>query len=29
MFFKDGMLQETVVGAVPKAEILKRIEALG
>ena len=28
MFFKDGVLQETVVGAVPKAEILKRIDAL-
>jgi thioredoxin 1 len=28
MFFKDGVLQETVVGAVPKAEILKRLDAL-
>jgi hypothetical protein len=28
MFFKDGVLQETLVGAVPKAEILKRIDAL-
>ena len=28
MFFKDGLLQETVVGAVPKAEILKRLESL-
>ena len=28
MFFKDGVLQETVVGAVPKAEILRRLDAL-
>jgi thioredoxin 1 len=28
MFFKDGALQETLVGAVPKPEILKRIERL-
>jgi hypothetical protein len=28
MFFKDGVLQETVVGAVPKAEIVKRLDSL-
>ena len=28
LFFKDGLLQETVVGAVPKSEILKRIESI-
>ena len=28
MFFKDGTLQVTVVGAVPKNEILKRLQAL-
>ena len=28
MFFKDGALQETLVGVVPKPEILKRIERL-
>jgi len=28
MFFKDGALQVTVVGAVPKAEIVKRLDAL-
>jgi thioredoxin 1 len=28
MFFKDGLLQETVVGAVPKSEIVKRLDAL-
>ena len=28
MFFKDGVLQETVIGAVAKAEILKRIDSL-
>jgi thioredoxin 1 len=28
LFFKDGLLQETVVGAVPKSEILKRLESL-
>ncbi len=28
MFFKDGVLQETVVGAVPKAEIVTRLDAL-
>ena len=28
MFFKDGVLQETVIGAVPKAEILKRLDSL-
>jgi thioredoxin len=28
MFFKDGALQVTVVGAVPKNEIVKRLEAL-
>jgi len=27
-FFKDGVLQDKVVGAVPKAEILKRLDAL-
>ena len=28
MFFKDGLAQATVVGAVPKAEILKQLDAL-
>jgi len=28
MFFKDGVVQETLVGVVPKPEILKRIDAL-
>jgi hypothetical protein len=28
IFFKQGVAIETVVGAVPKAEIAKRIEAL-
>ena len=28
LFFKDGALRETLVGAVPKAEILKRLDAL-
>jgi|SRR5215470_9855449 len=28
MFFKDGALQVTVVGAVPKAEIVKRLDSL-
>lgn len=28
MFFKDGALQVTVVGAVPKAEIVKRLDGL-
>ena len=28
LFFKDGALVDRVVGAVPKAEILKRINAL-
>ena len=28
LFFKDGLLQETLVGAVPKAEILKRLDSL-
>ena len=28
MFFKDGALHVTVVGAVPKAEIVKRLDAL-
>jgi thioredoxin len=27
-FFKDGVLQDTLVGAVPKAEILERLDAL-
>ena len=29
MFFKDGKVADTVVGAVPKAEIVKRLGALG
>jgi len=29
MFFRGGVLQQTLVGAVPKAEILKRLDALG
>jgi hypothetical protein len=28
MFFKQGEAVDTVVGAIPKAEITKRIEAL-
>ena len=28
MFFKDGAVAATLVGAVPKAEIVKRLEAL-
>ena len=28
MFFKEGVLQETVIGAVPKTEILKRLDSL-
>ena len=28
MFFKDGVLQETLVGVVPKPEIVKRIDGL-
>jgi thioredoxin len=28
VFFKDGVRKDTVVGAVPKAEIVKRLEAL-
>ena len=28
MFFKDGAAVDTVVGAVPKAEIVKRLDAL-
>jgi thioredoxin len=28
MFFKDGALQETLVGVVPKPEIVKRIDRL-
>jgi thioredoxin len=28
MFFKDGELVETIVGAVAKAEIVKRLDAL-
>jgi thioredoxin len=28
MFFKDGAHVETLVGAVPKAEIVKRLDAL-
>jgi thioredoxin len=28
MFFKDGQPRDTVVGAVPKGEIVKRIEGL-
>jgi thioredoxin 1 len=27
-FFKDGVLRDKVVGAVPKAEILERLDAL-
>jgi thioredoxin len=27
-FFKDGVLRDTIVGAVPRAEILKRLDAL-
>jgi thioredoxin len=29
IFFKNGEAVDTVIGAVPKAEITKRIEALG
>ena len=28
VFFKDGVLKDRVVGAVPKAEIVKRLDAL-
>ena len=28
VFFKDGELKDKVVGAVPKAEIVKRLDAL-
>jgi len=28
MFFKDGALRDTVVGLVPKREIVKRLDAL-
>ena len=28
MFFKDGVLQDTMIGAAPKPEILKRLDAL-
>ena len=28
MFFRDGALKETLVGAVPKGQIVKRLEAL-
>jgi len=28
MFFKDGKVADTVVGAVPKKELLKRVEAV-
>jgi thioredoxin-like negative regulator of GroEL len=27
-FFKDGVLKDKVVGAVPRAEIVKRLDAL-
>jgi thioredoxin 1 len=27
-FFKDGVLKDRIVGAVPKAEIVKRLDAL-
>ncbi len=29
MFFKDGALVDRLVGAVPKTEIVKRLDALG